>query len=446
LISSDFQSSLFGGDLVAISKRPMTMKLTKRTVDARSSRQKQYVEYDTDLTGFGVAVYPCGIKSWICECRPHGGGRGVAKKRVTLGKNTQLTVEQARKTAADMLAAVRLGGDPALEKAERRASVTVAELIDLFDAQYVGTMLKPGTAVSHRVALEELRQAHGALKAAALARAHVATLHMRLADRPYAANRAAAVWSKAYAWAAARGLIPEGHNPVKGLKKFREQSRERFLTVDELGRLGAARAEGETVGLPYEVDETKPNAKHASKADKRRVKFDPHAVAAIRLLILTGARLREILHAKWDQVDMERGVIFLADSKTGKKSIYLSAAAQAVLAALPRVGGNPYVIAGVRDGAPRSDLKKPWAALTRAANLRRLRIHDLRHSFASFGAGASLGLPIIGKLLGHSQAATTHRYACRHRSDAPCGRDNWGDNQRRAGGKEECRNREDKAA
>ena len=83
------------------------MKLTKRTIDALSPRQKQYVEYDTDLTGFGVAVYRSGIKSWICEYRPHGGGRGVAKKRVTLGKITQLTVEQARKAAADMLAAVR---------------------------------------------------------------------------------------------------------------------------------------------------------------------------------------------------------------------------------------------------------------------------------------------------------------------------------------------------
>jgi integrase len=141
------------------------------------------------------------------------------------------------------------------------------------------------------------------------------------------------------------------------------------------------------------------------------VKLDPYAVAALRLLLLTGARLREILHAKWEQVDVGRGVIFLAESKTGKKPIYLSAAAQAVLAALPRLEANPYVIAGARDGAPRSDLKKPWAAVTHAARLGGVRIHDLRHSFASFGAGASLGLPIIGKLLGHSQAATTHRYA-----------------------------------
>ncbi len=141
------------------------------------------------------------------------------------------------------------------------------------------------------------------------------------------------------------------------------------------------------------------------------MKLDPFAVAAIRLLILTGARLREIMHTKWDQVDREKGVIFLADSKTGGKPVYLSAAAQEVLAGIPRVAGNPHVIAGAKHGAPRADLKKPWAAICRAAELEGLRLHDRRHSFASFGAGASLGLPIIGKLLGHTQAATTSRYA-----------------------------------
>ena len=196
------------------------VKLTKQPLASLQPRAKPYIEYDTELTGFGVAVYPSGIKSWACEYRPHGGGRGVAKNLVTLGKTSQLMPEQARKAAADMLAAVRLGGDPAQEKSERRASVTVGELIDLFDAQYVGPMLKPGTAVSHRIALEELRGAHGTLKATALTRAHVTTLHFRMADRPYAANRAAAVWSKAFAWAAEAGLIPEGHNPVKGSKSI----------------------------------------------------------------------------------------------------------------------------------------------------------------------------------------------------------------------------------
>jgi integrase len=387
------------------------VRLTRRPLANLKPRSKPYIEYDSELIGFGVAVYPSGVKSWVCEYRPHGGGRGVAKKRVTLGKTSQLTPDQARKAAADMLAAVQLGGDPAQDKAERRASVTVGELIDFFDARYVGPMLKPGTAIGYRIALEELRRAHGALKATALTRSHVATLHFAMADRPYAANRAVAVWSKAFAWAAGSGLIPEGQNPAKGIKKYREQGRERFLTSEELARLGDTLREGETMGLPYSVDETKPTAKHAAKADHRRVKLDRYAASALRLLILTGARLREILHAKWEQVDLERGILFLLDSKTGRKPVYLSAAAQAVLAALPRIEGNPHIIAGAKNGAPRADLKKPWAAVKRAVGLEGVRLHDLRHSFASVGAGASMGLPIIGKLLGHSQAATTARYA-----------------------------------
>jgi len=185
----------------------------------------------------------------------------------------------------------------------------------------------------------------------------------------------------------------------------------RSASSAELARLGAALNEGETIGLPYAVDDSKPNAKQAPKADKRRTKLDPFAAAAIRLLILTGARLREILDARWEYVDLERGVIFLADSKTGRKPVYLSAAAQSVLASIPRVSVNPHIIAGEREGAPRADLKKPWAAVCKAAGLDGVRLHDLRHSFASIGAGASMGLPVIGKLLGHSQAATTYRYA-----------------------------------
>jgi integrase len=148
--------------------------------------------------------------------------------------------------------------------------------------------------------------------------------------------------------------------------------------------------------LPYDIDETNPKAKHAPKADKRRAKLDPFAVAAIRLLILTGARLREILDAQWQHVDIERGVIFLADSKTGRKPVYLSAAALEVLAGLSRIEGNPYIIPGEKVGQPKADLKKPWAAVCNAARLEGVRLHDLRHSFASIGAGASMGLPVIG--------------------------------------------------
>jgi integrase len=387
------------------------LKITKRTVDALTPGERRYIAFDAELAGFGVRVMPSGAMSYVVEYRPHGGGRSVAKRRVTLGKIGALTPDQARKAAADILAQVRLGADPADDKAKKREAVTVSELSDLFEAQYVSTMVKPGTATSYRIALRELRRMYGAVKASALSRAQIASLHSRMANRPYAANRAIAVWGKAFTWGASRGLVPEDHNPTKGVQKYREQARERYLTSEELARLGSVLAEGETIGLRYDVDETKPNAKHAPKPENRRVKLDPFAVAAIRLLVLTGARLREILHAEWSQVDLERGVIFLADSKTGRKPIYLSAAAQAVLANVPRIEGNKHIIAGAKEGAPRADLKKPWQAVTRAAELEGVRIHDLRHSFASFGAGASLGLPIIGKLLGHTQASTTHRYA-----------------------------------
>ncbi|TLG72785.1 site-specific integrase [Methylocystis sp. B8] len=395
-----------------------TIPLTKRTLDALQPREKPFTVFDggRDLPGFGVRVMPSGHKGFILEYRPREAGeaasRSIHKKRYSLGTYGPVTAEQARRRAAEALVVIRNGGDPQAARSARRAAATVSKLIDAFMTEHVETKCKSATAEAHKVALERLRVAHGSLKADALTRGQVALLHTRLSNAPFAANRFLAVVSKLFSWASNRELLPETHpNPAAKIERYREQGRERYLTSDELARLGAALAEAETIGLAYTIDETKAKAKHAPKADNRRVKLDPFAVAAIRLLILTGARLREILDAKWEQVDLERGVIFLPDSKTGKKPIYLSAAAQVVLAALPRIKGNPHIIAGAKDGAPRADLKKPWAAVTRAAGLEGVRLHDLRHSFASFGAGASLGLPIIGKLLGHTQATTTQRYA-----------------------------------
>jgi integrase len=387
-------------------------KLTKRTVDALKPRLKACILYDSELPGFGVRVMPSGHKSFIVEYRPHGGGRGVATRRFTLGAYGVLTPDQARRGAQETLARVRLGEDPQDEKTRQRASLTVGGLIDAFVGGHVRAKCKPGTSYGYEIALKRLRGAHGNLKADALTRANVASLHQSLADTPFAANRFLAAVSKMFSWAVHRGLLFDDHiNPACRIERYREHRRERFLTSEELSRLGDALREGEIIGLPYEVDESKPTSKHAPKADKRRVKLDPYAVAAIRLLILTGARLREILDAQWQQVDFERGILFLSDSKTGRKPVYLSAAALAVLATLPRIEGNPHIIAGMKDGAPKADLKKPWHAVIRAAGLEGVRLHDLRHSFASIGAGASLGLPIIGKLLGHTLAATTHRYA-----------------------------------
>lgn len=362
-------------------------RLSKRVVDALQPRAKPYIAYDADLTGFGLRVMPSGVKSWIAEYRPDGGGRGVAKKRVTLGKMGALTPEQARRAASELLARVTLGADPAAEKAEKRDALTVSGLIDAFVAEHVDGKLKPASAISAKAGLEKLRAAHGSQKAEALTRAQLAALHSSMRATPYLANRHLAAWRKMFAWGETRGLVPEGHNPAKRIEPFREQARERYLSTEELARLGDALRVCERAGV------------------------DPGAVAAIRLLVLTGARLQEILKARWSQVDGERGILWLEDSKTGRKPVYLSAAAQAVLAGLPRIEGNPYIITGARPGQPRADLNKPWARVKRIAKLEGVRLHDLRHSFASVGAGASFGLPIIGKLLGHSQAQTTARYS-----------------------------------
>jgi len=384
-------------------------RITKRAVDAlqcQAGKDRGFL-WDDALAGFGVAAFPTGRKVYVAQYRQNGRSR-----RVTIGEHGRLTPDEARSQAKTILGAVETGADPIEERRAARAVRTFRELAGDFMRLHVATKRKTRTGQEYQRLLDlHVLPAVGGRRLLDIRRADVARLHGAMSATPRAANHALALVSAVWNWAARRDEVAAADNPAKGIERYPEQGRERFLTSDELARLGDALRDGEADGLPYAIDETKPNAKHAPKAESRLVKLDPFAVAAIRLLILTGARLREILDAQWSQVDFERGILFLADSKTGKKPVYLSAAARAVLAALPRIAGNPHIIAGAKDGAPRADLNRPWAAVRRAAGLEGVRLHDLRHSFASIGAGASMGLPIIGKLLGHSQAATTARYA-----------------------------------
>jgi len=384
-------------------------RISKRSVDALqcNAEKDRVFLWDDALAGFGVAAFPTGRKVYVAQYRQHGRSR-----RVAIGEHGRLTPDEARSKAKAILGAAESGADLIEERRAAREVRTFAAVAEDFLSIHVAAKRKGRTRDEYEALLRShVLPAIGSKRVPDVRRADVTRLHGKLAEKPFQANRALALISAIWNWAARRDEVSLADNPAKGIERYPEQGRERFLTSEELSRLGAALAEGETIGLSYDVDEAKPKSKHAPKPENRRVKLDPFAVAAIRLLILTGARLREILDAQWSQVDLERGVIFLADSKTGRKPIYLSAAAQEVLAGLPRIEGNPHIIAGAKEGAPRADLKKPWAAVCRAAGLKGVRIHDLRHSFASFGAGASLGLPIIGKLLGHTQAATTARYA-----------------------------------
>jgi integrase len=388
-------------------------RITKRLVDSLKSTAEDRFVWDETLIGFGVRVQPTGAKSYVVKYRA-GSGRGAPTRRVTLGRVGTLTPDEARALARKTLAAVAQGSDPAAVKAAERRASTLREVAEIFLADHVEAKRKATTAAHYRSLLEKVVLPElGSRKAEQVTPSDLAKLHAKMRDRPYQANRMLEVVGSLYSFASKRKILALASNPARGIEQYPEKGRERYLTADELSRLGDAVREAETAGLPYEIDEAKPTAKHAPKQAHRRTKIGPHAAAAIRLLILTGARLREILHLKWDHVDFERGLLLLADSKTGKKAIVLNAPALDILANLPRVGA--YVIAGqaagTDDDKPRADLNRPWRAIVTRAGLNGLRIHDLRHTHASVGAGLGLGLPIIGKLLGHTQPSTTARYA-----------------------------------
>ena len=385
-----------------------TRRISKSAVDSLfcSGGKDRDIVWDDKLKGFGVIVYPTGLKTYVAQYRKDG-----RSHRVVIGKHGRLTPDEARKEAKALLGDVEKGANPAFERRAKREAPTLDKVAEGFLA-YAFAKKKIGTARGYDNALRlHILPQLGTKRLTKITHADIESLHASMSQRRPQANRTLAVLSAVWSWAARHRHVDAASNPTKGVEKYRESARERYLTKNELLRLSDALTAAETTGLPYSVDESNPKAKHAPKPENRRRKFDRHSVAAIRLLTLTGARLREILDAKWEHVDLERGMIFLPNSKTGRKPIYLSAAAAAILSALPRIDGNPYVIPGEKTGQPRADLKRPWDAICEAAGLDGVRLHDLRHSFASVGAGASLGLPIIGKLLGHSQPSTTQRYA-----------------------------------
>jgi len=384
-------------------------RITKRTVDALKSNGSEFTVWDNAVTGFGVRVRTTGAKSYVVVYRA-GSGRGAPVRRYTIAAVGKIAPERARARAKVILGSVAHGHDPADQKTTERGMPTMAELADRFMAEHVEVKRKGRTAEFYRDILDRIvKPAIGTTKADKLNRLQVAKLHSSLSSTPFQANRVLAVVGSMYAFAGRAGIVPENTNPARRIDKFKESRRERFLTGEELERLGGAIREAETNGIPWTVDESKPNAKHLPKSGNRLTKINPFAVAALRLLLFTGCRLREILHLRWEHVDLERGLLFLPDSKSGRKTVILNAPALTVLNDVQRVG--PYVVPGDDPERPRPDLKRPWDAVTKRAGLTGVRLHDLRHTYASFGAGGGLGLPIIGRLLGHTQAATTARYA-----------------------------------
>jgi integrase len=384
-------------------------KLTQTTTEGLEPRDRTYVVYDSSMPGFGCRVTPAGTRSWVFEYRP-GGGRGVSTKRKTIGRVGAMHYTKARKEAEALYHRTRLGADPIGDRNRERAAPTVNTLIERYMAEEVRPTLKPSTAKLYaKYFKNHIAPALGRKQASAVDFTDVAKLHRAIGARGFkvAANRVTALISGLYTWAAKAGQLPRGLNPARDISRFKEAARTRFLSSAELVRLGETLALAETDGLPH-ADTT---SKHARKPENRRTVISPYAIGAIRLLLFTGCRLGEILGLKWAHVDFEHALLHLPDTKTGPRPVWVNAAALAVLDGLSRIRTGEYVIAGNSPDAPRSDLARPWRQIVKHAGLEDVSLHTLRHTHGSVGAGAGIGLPLVGALLGHRVAATTMRYA-----------------------------------
>ncbi len=309
----------------------MSQRITKRLVDAQKADEREFTIWDDAVTGFGLRVRPSGAKSFVVVYRA-GPGRGSPVRRYTIATVGKIAPEDARARAKTILGSVAHGHDPAGQKTTERAAPTVAELADRFMTEHVEPKRKHGTAQFYRDIIDRIvKPSLGTTKADKLSRQQVGKLHSSLADTPFQANRMLAVVGSMYAFAERSNIVSEGVNPARRIEKFKESRRERFLTVEELERLGSAIREAETTGIGWVIDESKSNAKHLPKLEKRFTKINKFAAAALRLLSFTGCRLREILNLQWEHVDLERGLLFLPDSKTGRKTVVLNASAIAVL-------------------------------------------------------------------------------------------------------------------
>lgn len=400
-------------------------KITIRTVEAMKPGD---VLWDARVKGFGVR---CQRRAKVYLVKSRVSGR---QRWIVIGPHgSPWTPEKARDRAKAILGEIADGVDVAALRENRKAIITVEELAITFLAEHVDAKRKASTARGYHDILERIVLPRlGKMSVPAVEHSDIARLHHALRQTPYAANRAIAVISKMFNWAEQHGHRSRSTNPCKDIEKFAEYGRERFLSAPEITALATA-----------------------LEASERDGTVDVYAIAAVRLLILTGARLGEILTLRWQDVDLDQARLNLPDSKTGAKPVYLNAPALEVLTSLPRLKNNPHVICGGKAGAALVNLQAPWRRIRRRATLTiwekdtdastiketlartngraptvpeileeakrcnqelpsgllDVRLHDLRHSFASVAAAGGASLPIIGALLGHRQVSTTAKYA-----------------------------------
>jgi integrase len=368
-----------------------TLKLTKRSVEAIDPGPKDIVLRDNEIKGFLCKITPTGRRSYMLYYRTKEG----QERKPLIGVHGDITCNQARSIALEWKAVVANGGDPSSDKQGNRQAPAVFQLCHRYMQDYAEGRKKASSLRNDdQMIVRFILPAIGARKATSITTDDITRLHNSLRSTPYQANRLLALLSKMFSLAEAWGVRPQGTNPTQYVEKFPEEKRQRYLSDDELERLGAVLTAAESDGSEL-----------------------PQVIAAIRLLLLTGCRLNEILTLKWSDIDWDRGLLHLEDTKSGYQVRPVGSAALTYLESLPWKNGLEHVIPGRDESKPLVNLGKPWRRIRDNAELSDVRIHDLRHTHASAAAGLGNSLPIIGRLLGHTQAATTQRYA--HLADDP---------------------------
>ena len=367
------------------------LRLTKTAVEKLTSLTSEAIYWDTNLAGFGVRVKPSGAKSYVLQYRIRSTGRS---RRKTIAQHGPLmSFNQAKAIATGMLADVMRGGDPVGEAQSVRYAHSMNDLAQQYLDLHAIPKKRPKSVANDCSMLDRLILPRlGNQKANEVNHRAVQAFHNSLKDTPYQANRALSLLSKMFELAIKWGIRSD--NPAKGVGKFHEEKRYRWLSVEELGRLSTAL-------------DLHPNQKAAN---------------AIRLQLLTGARIGEVLTARWKDFDLGRGVWVKPSHHTKQKRtehLPLSKAAVSLMSNMKDVDitGSSFAFPGRSPERPLVDLKRFWRSVVAEAKIEDYRIHDNRHTHASQLVSSGMSLAIVGRLLGHTNPLTTQRYA--HLADDP---------------------------
>ena len=358
---------------------PRRLRLTDARVESLKPEAREFTVWADDPRRLGVRVMPSGARVYVLRLR-----QDRAQRWVTIGRHGDGWNVQKATARAHELLGLQGQGAPVHRLKAILAGIPSLKRVAVLYLRDTAPRLKPGSIERLRTSLLHVVKRLGKIRVDRVSTDDVAEFHKGMRATPIAANRALVALHGLMKFAIRKSWRLD--NPAKGVRYYREKARERYLTADETARLARALAEAEG-------------------------KESPFVLAAVKLLLLTGCRQGEVFGLKWSEVDLERGVLRLEDAKTGARVVYLNELAQDVLTALPRVDGNPYVVPGWKKGTHYQGEQKAWERIREAAGMPGLRLHDLRHNFASVLASGGASLQMIGQLLGHKRVATTARYA-----------------------------------